>query len=66
VPAKNSVISKAAHNRAQVLWLDWKLKLGVTIDYPKPESIGGIAWRTPQLLPTFTDGQRSLWTSALL
>ena len=41
VPAKNSVISKAAHNRAQVLWLDWKLKLGVTIDYPKPESIGG-------------------------
>ena len=40
MPAKNSVISKAAHNRAQVLWLDWKLKLGVTIDYPKPESIG--------------------------
>jgi type III pantothenate kinase len=23
-----------------VLWLDWKVKLGVTIDYPKPESIG--------------------------
>ena len=40
VPAKNSVISKAARNKAQVLWLDWKLKLGVTIDYPKPESIG--------------------------
>jgi type III pantothenate kinase len=40
VPAKNSAISKAAHNKAQVLWLDWKLKLGVTIDYPKPESIG--------------------------
>src|SRR5262245_62749541 len=40
VPTKNSAISKAAHNKAQALWLDWKLKLGVTIDYPKPESIG--------------------------
>jgi type III pantothenate kinase len=40
VPAKNSAISKAAHNKAQMLWLDWKLKLGVTIDYPKPELIG--------------------------
>jgi type III pantothenate kinase len=40
VPTKNSAISKAARNRAQVLWLDWKLKLGVTIDYPKPQSIG--------------------------
>jgi type III pantothenate kinase len=40
VPAKNTAISKAAHNRAQVLWLDWKIKLGVTIDYPKPQSIG--------------------------
>jgi type III pantothenate kinase len=40
VPTKNSAISKAAHNKAQVLWLNWKLKLGVTIDYPKPESIG--------------------------
>ena len=40
VPTRNSAISKAAHNKAQVLWLDWKLKLGVTIDYPKPESIG--------------------------
>src|SRR5258707_7681510 len=40
VPTKNSAISKAAHNKAPVLWLDWKLKLGVTIDYPKPESIG--------------------------
>jgi len=39
-PTKNSAISKAAHNKAQVLWLDSKLKLGVTIDYPKPESIG--------------------------
>ena len=40
VPTKNSAISKAAHNKAQVLWLDSKLKLGVTIDYPKPKSIG--------------------------
>ena len=40
VPTKNRVISKAAHNKAQLLWLDWKLKLGITIDYPKPESIG--------------------------
>jgi len=40
VPTKNSAISKAAGNKAQVLWLDWKVKLGVTIDYPKPESIG--------------------------
>jgi type III pantothenate kinase len=40
VPTKNAAISKAARNKAQVLWLDWKLKLGVTIDYPKPESIG--------------------------
>jgi type III pantothenate kinase len=40
MPIKNSAISKAAHNKAQVLWLGWKLKLGVTIDYPKPESIG--------------------------
>lgn len=40
VPTKNSIISKAALNKAQLLWLDWKLKLGLTIDYPKPESIG--------------------------
>jgi type III pantothenate kinase len=40
VPTKNFAISKAAHNKAQMLWLDWKLKLGVTIDYPKPGSIG--------------------------
>src|SRR4029077_1337658 len=40
VPAKNSAISKAAHNKMQVLWLNWKLKLGVTIDYPNPQSIG--------------------------
>lgn len=40
VPAKNSAISKAARNKVQVLWLNWKLKMGVTIEYPKPESIG--------------------------
>ena len=40
VPTKNSAISKAVHNKAQVLWLDWKLKLGITIDYPKPQTIG--------------------------
>lgn len=26
--------------KTKVLWLDWKLKLGVEIDYPKPRSIG--------------------------
>lgn len=40
VPAKNSAISKATKKRADVLWLDWKLNLGVGIDYPKPQSIG--------------------------
>jgi len=40
VPAKNSAVSKAAKERAEVLWLDWKLNLGVGIDYPKPQSIG--------------------------
>jgi type III pantothenate kinase len=39
VPAKNSVILKAA-GKAKVLWLDWRLNLGVNIDYPKPQSIG--------------------------
>ena len=39
VPAKNSAILKAA-GKTNVLWLDWKLKLGVAIDYPKPQSIG--------------------------
>ena len=40
VPAKNSAISKAVHKNAKVLWLHWKLNLGVAIDYPKPQSIG--------------------------
>jgi type III pantothenate kinase len=41
VPAKNSAIATAVRDEAKVLWLDWKLKLGVAIDYPKPQSIGG-------------------------
>jgi type III pantothenate kinase len=40
VPAKNSAIVTAASDKAKVLWLDWKLKLGIAIDYPKPQSIG--------------------------
>ena len=40
VPAKNSAVSKATHNKMKTLWLDWKLNLGVVIDYPKPQSIG--------------------------
>jgi len=40
VPAKNSAISKAAKEKANVIWLDWKVKLGLGIDYPKPRSIG--------------------------
>jgi type III pantothenate kinase len=40
VPEKDSVISKAAGNKPKVLWLDWKMNLGVEIDYPKPQSIG--------------------------
>ena len=40
VPAKNSAILKAAGKKVNVLWLDWKVKLGVEIDYPKPQSIG--------------------------
>jgi type III pantothenate kinase len=40
VPAINSAISRVAKKKAKVLWLDWRLKLGVGIDYPKPQSIG--------------------------
>jgi type III pantothenate kinase len=40
VPAKNSAISKAARDKAQVLWLDWKLNLGIGIKYPNPQSLG--------------------------
>src|SRR5215831_9262921 len=39
VPAKNSAILKAA-GKTKVLWLDWKLKMGVEIDYPRPDAIG--------------------------
>ena len=40
VPAKNSAISRAVGKKAKTIWLDWKLKLGLGIDYPKPQSIG--------------------------
>ena len=40
VPEKDSAISKAAHNKTKVLWLDWRTNLGLAIDYPKPQSIG--------------------------
>ena len=40
VPAKNDAILNAVKKRAEILWLDWKLNLGVAIDYPKPQSIG--------------------------
>jgi type III pantothenate kinase len=39
VPAKTPAISQAA-GKTDVIWLDWKLKLGVKIDYPNPRSIG--------------------------
>jgi type III pantothenate kinase len=39
VPAKDSAILKAA-GKTKVVWLTWKLKMGVEIDYPKPQSIG--------------------------
>jgi len=39
VPAKNSAILKGA-GKTKVVLLDWKLKLGVEIDYAKPRSIG--------------------------
>jgi type III pantothenate kinase len=39
VPEKNPAILKAAR-KVQVLWLDSTLKLGMGIDYPKPNSIG--------------------------
>jgi type III pantothenate kinase len=40
VPKKNALISKAARNKAKVLWLNWRMNVGVAIDYPKPQSIG--------------------------
>ncbi len=39
VPAKNSAILKAA-GKTKVHLLDWKLQMGIEIDYPKPRSIG--------------------------
>src|SRR5258707_14214255 len=39
VPAKDSAILKGA-GKTKVIWLDCKLKLGIKINYPKPQSIG--------------------------
>jgi type III pantothenate kinase len=39
VPEKNPAIFKAAR-KVDIIWLDSTLKLGLTIDYPKPKSIG--------------------------
>ena len=39
VPEKNPAILKGARE-VDVIWLDSTLKLGLTIDYPKPKSIG--------------------------
>src|SRR5438094_9315674 len=39
VPKKNRVIEQVAR-KTKVLWLTPRLKLGVGIDYPKPQSIG--------------------------
>ncbi|PYK40717.1 MAG: type III pantothenate kinase [Verrucomicrobia bacterium] len=39
VPEKNPAILKGAR-KVDVIWLDSTLKLGLTIDYPKPKSIG--------------------------
>ncbi len=39
VPAKNSAILKGA-GKTKVVWLNWKLKLGIKINYPQPQSIG--------------------------
>ena len=39
VPAKNRVVANAA-NGTRVLFLDAKSKLGVGVEYPKPETIG--------------------------
>jgi type III pantothenate kinase len=39
VPTKNRFVSAAA-GKTKVLWLNWRLNLGVGIDYPEPRSIG--------------------------
>jgi type III pantothenate kinase len=39
VPAKDSAVLKAV-GKTKVVWLNSKLKMGVEIDYPKPQSIG--------------------------
>jgi type III pantothenate kinase len=39
VPKKNRQIKKVA-GKTKILWLNWRSKLGVGIDYPEPRSIG--------------------------
>src|SRR5437899_3619561 len=39
VPKKNREIKRAAGNH-NVIWLTWKSRLNVRIDYPNPKSIG--------------------------
>src|SRR5579864_5513852 len=39
VPAKNRAIQQAV-KRAPILWLNWRTKIGVGIDYPDPKTIG--------------------------
>lgn len=39
VPAKDSAILEGT-GKTRVVWLNWKVKMGVKIDYPKPQSIG--------------------------
>jgi len=40
VPAKNAIVTKAA-GKARVLFIDANCTLGVGVDYPDPETIGG-------------------------
>src|SRR5438876_9438270 len=39
VPKKNREVRKAA-GPSKILWLNWRLRLGVGIDYPAPRTIG--------------------------
>jgi type III pantothenate kinase len=39
VPKKNVEVKKAA-KKVKVLWLNWRRRIGVGIDYPNPRSIG--------------------------
>ena len=39
VPARNAVIAKAA-GKSRLLFVDWRCRLGVGVDYPAPSTIG--------------------------